>query len=117
MLEVPVTVTAYVPVGAPVEVERFNVEVTLQLTAGVIDGGAILQETVGVTGEMAHVNPTGALKLFREVTVTVDAVEFPTVVVPETGRTDRLKSGGTDTLIETVEDRVWPFPIPLTVAV
>jgi hypothetical protein len=98
-------------------VERFNVEVTLPLTAGVIDEGERVQETVGVTGEMAHVNPTAELKLFKEVTVTTEVVEFPTVVVPETGKTLRLKSGGTDTVIETVEVRFWPFPLPLTVAV
>ena len=63
-----------------------KVEATLPLAAGVTEAGAKLQVTVGVAGEMPQVKATAALKLFKDVTVIVEVVVFPTVVVTDTGK-------------------------------
>jgi hypothetical protein len=49
------------------------------------------QVTVAFTGVIAQVRVTAALKLFNDVTVIVEAVEFPIVVVAETGDAVTLK--------------------------
>jgi hypothetical protein len=69
-----------------------KVEVTLPFAAGVTDTGAKLQVTVAFTGATAQVNPTGKINPFNEVTVTVDAPEFPAIRVAETGEVLTPKS-------------------------
>jgi hypothetical protein len=48
--------------------------------------------TVEFTGATAQVNATAELKLFKEVTVMVEVVEFPAEVLAETGVAAKLKS-------------------------
>ena len=62
-----------------------KVEFTLPLAAGVTDAGAKEQVTVAVAGAIPQVKATAALKLFTDVTVIVDVVVFPTVVVADAG--------------------------------
>ena len=64
----------------------------MPLAAGVTDVKLKEQVAVGVAGEMAQVNPTPELKLFIEVTVIVEVVEFPIVVVANAGAALKLKS-------------------------
>jgi hypothetical protein len=72
-------------------------EVIVPFAAGVTDAGVSVQVTEAFTGAIAQVNPTAALKLFTDVTVMVELVEFPTVVVTATGVALRLKSGAAPT--------------------
>ena len=69
------------------------------LARGVTETGARLQVTVELTGEIPQVNPTAELKLLMDVTVIVDVVELPAVVVADAGNALMLKSGGGKTLI------------------
>ena len=78
--------------GAAEEVEIVKVVVAVPFTAGVNEEAVRLQVTVGVTGEIAQLNPTAELNPFREVTVTVEVVEFPADVVAEEGDTAKLKA-------------------------
>ena len=55
------------------------------MAAGVTDAGEREQVTVAFTGEIAQVKATAALKLFTEVTVIVELVELPIVVVAAAG--------------------------------
>lgn len=50
------------------------------------------QVTVEFTGRIAQVNATAELKLFWEVTVMVEEVLFPAIVVADAGVELRLKS-------------------------
>jgi hypothetical protein len=61
------------------------VEVTLPFAAGVTDAGANEQVIVTETGAIAQVNATAALKLLTDVTVIVEPVLFPAVVVAKAG--------------------------------
>jgi hypothetical protein len=49
------------------------------------------QVTVAFTGAIVQVSATAALKAFNELTVIVEVVEFPTVVVAEAGVAVTLK--------------------------
>ena len=55
------------------------------------------QVTVELTGEITQASATAELKLLRDVTVIVELVEFPTVVVAEAGFAVMLKSGADPT--------------------
>ena len=61
------------------------------------DAGVSVQVTAALTGEIAQVNPTTALKLLTDVTVMVEFVVFPTVVVAEAGEALIVKSGAAPT--------------------
>jgi len=61
------------------------------LATGVTDAGEREQVTVAFTGEIAQVNATAELKLFKEVTVFVEVVELPAAVVADAGEADKLK--------------------------
>ena len=63
-----------------------KVEVMVPLAAGVTEAGAKLQVTVAEAGAIPQVNATAALKLFTDVTVIVEVVVFPMVVVTDTGK-------------------------------
>ena len=65
------------------------------MAAGVTDRGDRLQVTVPLLDE--QVNPTAALKLFTDVTVIVDVVELPTIVVAANGNAPIVKSGAAPT--------------------
>ena len=69
-----------------------KVDVTVPLAAGVTDVGTTLQVTVAFTGAFVQVNATAELKLFNEVTVIVEVVEFPAVVVADVGNAVKAKS-------------------------
>jgi hypothetical protein len=75
-------------------------EVMVPFAAGVTDAGVKVQVTVAFTGAMAQVNTTAELKLFNDVTVIVELVEFPTVVVADMGAALKLKSGAAPTFNE-----------------
>jgi hypothetical protein len=75
-----------------VVVATVKTEVAVPLAAGVTEVKLKEQVAVGVAGEMAQVNPTPELKLFIEVTVIVEVVEFPIVVVANAGAALKLKS-------------------------
>jgi hypothetical protein len=90
--EAPVTVTVYVPVGVAVVVATVNVEVAVPFAAGVTDVKLNPQVTVAFTGAIAQVKATAELKLFKDVTVIVEVVEFPIVVVADAGEALKLKS-------------------------
>ena len=62
-----------------------KVEFTLPLAAGVTEAGAKEQVIVAVAGAIPQVKATAALKLLIDVTVIVDVVLFPAVVVVDTG--------------------------------
>ena len=62
------------------------------MAAGVTEVKLNPQVTVELIGAIAQVNVTAALKAFNEVTVIVDAVEFPIVVIADAGDADKLKS-------------------------
>jgi hypothetical protein len=62
------------------------------LATGVTEAGARPQVTVALTGATAQERPTATLNPLKEVTITVDAVEFPATVVAERGETARPKS-------------------------
>jgi hypothetical protein len=94
-----------------------RMDVTVPLAAGVTDRGDKLQDIVALIGEIAQVNPTAELKLFTEVTVMVELVEFPAVVVAAEGVALKAKSGAATTIIVKAALRVWPVPVPVTVAV
>jgi hypothetical protein len=49
------------------------------------------QVTVAFTGAIAQESATGELKLFNDVTVIVEAVVLPTVVVAAAGDAPRVK--------------------------
>ena len=66
-------------------------------TKGVTEAGARLQVTAAAAGEIPHVKATAALKLFTEVTVIVEVLVLPTVVVTEAGLAVRVKSGAART--------------------
>jgi hypothetical protein len=75
-----------------VAVEMVNVEVTVPFAAGVTDVKLNPQVTVEFTGAIEQVNPTAELKPFKDVTVIVDAVLFPAIVVAKAGEALKLKS-------------------------
>ena len=97
--DAPVTVTVYVPVGVAVVVATVNVEVAVPFAAGVTEVKLNPHVTVAFTGAIAQVKVTAELKLFNDVTVIVDAVEFPIVVVAEAGEADKLKSYTVNTYV------------------
>lgn len=72
-------------------------DVIVPFAAGVTDAGEKLQVRVALTGVMAQVKPTAELKLLTDVTVIVEAVEFPAVVVAEAGDALIVKSGAAPT--------------------
>jgi hypothetical protein len=55
------------------------------LAAGVTDAGANEQVIVTVAGAIPQLNPTAALNPFTDVTVIVEPVLFPAVVVAKAG--------------------------------
>jgi hypothetical protein len=71
--------------------------VIVPFAAGVTEAGEKLQFTVALTGVIAQVKPTAELKLLTDVTVIVEAVEFPAVVVAEAGDALIVKSGAAPT--------------------
>ena len=81
-LFVPVTVTAYNPVVA-LAVVIVKVAVAGVVAVGVTVPKLKLHSTFALLVE--QVKFTAALKLFTELTVTVDAKLFPTIVDPEVG--------------------------------
>ena len=87
----PVTVAVYVPTAVPVVVETVKVDVAIPFATGVTEVKLKPQDIVALTGAIAQVNPTAALKLFDDVTVIVDVVEFPASVVAEIGTALILK--------------------------
>jgi len=88
----PVTVTVYVPVAAPVTVLTVKVDPIVPLAAGVTDAGEREQVTDALTGAIAQVNATAALKPFKEVTVIFDVPLFPIITVADAGDAPKLKS-------------------------
>jgi hypothetical protein len=62
-----------------------KVEVIVPFAAGVTETGANVQLIVADTGAIAQVNPTAELNPFTDVTVIVDAVVFPAVVIAAAG--------------------------------
>lgn len=68
------------------------------MAAGVTDPGANPQVTVAFTGVIVQVKLTAALKLLADVTVIVEIVEFPAVVVAEIGFELIEKSGAAPTI-------------------
>ena len=74
-------------------VTTLNVDVIVPLATGVTDAGVRLQVTVVLTGKIPQVKPTAELKLFNEVTVIVEPVVFPALVVADAGVELKLKSG------------------------
>lgn len=112
----PVTVTVYTALGVAAVVEIVNVEEAVPFATGVMEEGVRLHVTVGSIGAIAQANPTGELKLFREVTVIVEVVEKaePAIVVPEEGELPMLKSF---TERVKVAVRLWPIEEPVTVTV
>jgi hypothetical protein len=80
-----------------VVVATVNVDVIVPFAAGVTDAGESEQVTAAFTGAIVQVSATAELKLFSDVTVRVEVVEFPTFVVAETGVAVRLKSGADPT--------------------
>ena len=85
------------PVGVAVVVLTVKIEVIVPFAAGVTDAGAREQVTVAFTGVIEQVKATAALKLFTEVTVIVELVEFPIVVVTDAGEALIVKSGAAPT--------------------
>ena len=73
-------------------VETVKVDVAVPFAAGVTDVKLNPQVTVALTGEIAQVKFTAALKPLREMTVIRDEVLFPTVVVAVAGVADKPKS-------------------------
>ena len=69
-----------------------KVEFAVPFAAGVTDVGTLVQVTVALTGVIAQVNATAELKLFIDVTVIVEVVEFPAAVLAETGVALKPKS-------------------------
>jgi len=98
-------------------VATVNVEVIVPLAAGVTDAGDREQVTVAFTGAITQVKATAELKLLTEVTVIVEVVEFPIVVVAATGVAVMLKSGAAPTFKLYVVARFSLFPVPVTVTV
>ena len=80
-----------------VVVPTVKVDVADPFAAGVTEVKLNPQVTVALTGETAQVSVTAALKLLSDVTVMVELVEFPTVVVAEAGFAVMLKSGADPT--------------------
>ena len=83
--------------GVDVVVVTARVELIVPLAAGVTEAGVKLQDIVALVGEIVQVNPTAALKLLTEVTVMVEPVVFPIVVVADAGVAVMLKSGAAPT--------------------
>ena len=77
--------------GVAVVVVTPRLEVIVPFAAGVTEAGDKLHDIVALVGEIVQVNPTAALKLFTDVTVIVELVVFPTVVVAEAGDAVKLK--------------------------
>ena len=75
-----------------VVVETVKVDVTVPLAAGVTEIKLNPQATVAFTGAIAQVNPTARLNPFNDVTVIVDAPEFPAITVAVVGEAVTLKS-------------------------
>jgi hypothetical protein len=74
-----------------VVVPTVNVDVAVPLATGVMDVKLNPHVTVEFTGATEQVKPTTELNPLKEVTVIVEIVEFPTVVVAETGEALKLK--------------------------
>jgi hypothetical protein len=55
------------------------------LAAGVTEVKLKPQAIVELTGAMEQLSATAELKPFKEVTVIVEVVEFPAVVIPDAG--------------------------------
>ena len=68
-----------------------NVEFAVPFAAGVTEVKLNPQVTVALAGAVAQVSPTAELKLLNEVTVIVDVVPIPAIVVAETGAALKLK--------------------------
>ena len=85
-----------------------NTDVAVPLATGVTKGGLKLHPTVALF--VPQVNPTEELKPFKEVTDTVEVVEFPMEVATERGTADKLKSF---TARVKVAERTCPLPFPL----
>lgn len=83
-----------------VVVAKVKVEAEVPFAAGVTEDGASEHVTVGVAGEIPQVRLTAALKLLTEVTVMVEVVVFPIVVVAEAGTALTVKSGAARTFNE-----------------
>jgi hypothetical protein len=66
--------------------------VAVPLAAGVTEVKLNPQVTVEFTGAIAQVNATAELNPLREVTVIVEVVKFPAMVIAETGDALKLKS-------------------------
>jgi hypothetical protein len=91
-----------------------NVDVAVPFAAGVTDVKLNPQVTEAFTGTVAQVNPTAELKLLTEVTVIVEVVLLPAIVVAVAGDALKLKSF---TVNAYVAVRFCPFPFPVTVTV
>ena len=74
-----------------------SVDEIVPLAAGVTEAGAKPQFTVALAGEMEQVKATAELKLLTEVTVIVELVLFPAVVVATAGVEFIVKSGAAPT--------------------
>jgi hypothetical protein len=110
-----VTVTVYAPSGAAVVVATVKVEVIVPFAAGVTDAGEREQVTAAFDGDIAQVKATAELKLLTDVTVIVEVVVFPTLIVAAAGVAVMLKSGAEPTFKLYVAVWGWPFPVPVTV--
>jgi hypothetical protein len=84
------------------------------LATGVTEIKLNPQVTVEFTGAIAQVNATAELKLLSEVTVIVEAFEFPATVVADTGDAVTLKLFTTNVYAAV---RLWPLAAPVTVTV
>jgi hypothetical protein len=67
-------------------------DVAVPLAAGVTEAGVKEQVTVAFTGAIVQLNATAELNPLSDVTVTVDAPEFPAITVAVVGEAVRLKS-------------------------
>ena len=61
------------------------------MATGVTEAGAKEQVTVAFTGAIAQDRATNELKPLKDVTVTVEVVEFPATVVAEMGDAAKVK--------------------------
>jgi hypothetical protein len=68
-----------------------NVDVAVPLATGVTEVKLNPQITVALTGATAQVRPTAELKPFNDVTVMVEAVLFPAIVMAVAGVALKLK--------------------------
>ena len=95
-------------------VAAVRVTVAVPFATGVTDAGARVQVMVDDAGATEQVNATDELKLFREVTVTVEVAVPPAVTMPDAGVIDKEKSL---MFMTNVEVRVADPDVPETVTV